>query len=75
MIIRKPTEKDISALEELFQITRQKTFINRPPEEFQLGDYKKFTEGEEVWIAEENGIIMGFVSTYPKDNFRFCRIY
>ena len=67
--IRKVTPNDISQLEVLFQVCRQLTFVSRHPDEFQIGDYQKSTAEDEVWVAEEHGSIVGFVSTYPTDNF------
>lgn len=67
--IRKPKPEDTPQLEALFQLTRQKTFASHPQDEFQIGDYAKSVEEDEVWIAEENGNIVGFVSTYPADHF------
>ena len=67
--IRKPTESDSSELEVLFQTTRQHTFVGRPKDEFQIGDYQKSTSEDDVWIAEQKGIIVGFVSIYPLENF------
>lgn len=66
---RKPNIEDIDALEELFQITRQHTFTSRPAEEFKIGDCVKSTQEDEVWVAEETGVIVGFVSIYTSDNF------
>jgi ribosomal protein S18 acetylase RimI-like enzyme len=67
--IRKTKSEDTPQLEALFQLTRQKTFASRPKSEFQMGDYAKSVEEDEVWVAEENGNIVGFVSTYPAHNF------
>ena len=67
--IRKATPNDIHQLEILFQVCRQLTFVSRHPDEFQIGDYQKSTAEDEVWVAEEHGSIVGFVSTYPADNF------
>ncbi len=67
--IRKPNIEDIEALEQLFQLIRCHTFILRPAEEFKIGDYVKSTHEDEVWIADENGVIIGFVSIYSPDNF------
>lgn len=69
MIIRKANEKDTHALEILFQLTRQSTFILRSGDEFQIGDYQKSTAEDEVWVAEKIGEIVGCVSTYPFDKF------
>ena len=53
----------------MFQFVRQNTFTSRPATEFLIGDYIKSTDEDEVWVAEDNGIILGFVSTYPSHNF------
>lgn len=66
---RKANIEDIDALEELFQLSRRHTFILRPAEEFKIGDYAKSTREDEVWVAEEAGVIVGFVSIFVLDNF------
>lgn len=67
--IREASNEDTDALEKLFQLTRQKTFQSIPSEKFKIGDFKKSTEGEEVWVAEKSKIIVGFVSLWFPDNF------
>ena len=69
MIIRKPKLKDIPQLESLFQVTRRHTFFSRPKDEVQIDDYQDLTVGEEVWLAEENKTILGFVSAYLDTGF------
>jgi ribosomal protein S18 acetylase RimI-like enzyme len=69
VIIREATEEDLEQLKSLFLITRQKTFTLQPSEKFQLDDYMESVAGEEVWVAEKNGIITGFVSMWIQDNF------
>lgn len=68
-MIRPANTEDTKALEMLFMLTRQHTFANRNPGEFKIGDYQKSTAEDEVWVAEVNGIIVGFVSIYVADNF------
>ncbi len=68
-VIRKAKPGDTSQLEILFQLTRQQAFTSRPALEFTLGDYQKSTNDDEVWVIEKNDVIVGFVSTYPADNF------
>lgn len=67
--IRKAKPKDTPQLEVLYQRTCRETFTSRPQYKFQIGDYAKSVEEDEVWVAEENGKIIGFISTYPADNF------
>jgi GNAT superfamily N-acetyltransferase len=67
--IRKAKDDDTLKLEMLFQATRQKTFTLRSAKEFQIGDYAKSVEEDEVFVAEKNNIIGGFISIYPQDNF------
>jgi ribosomal protein S18 acetylase RimI-like enzyme len=67
--IRKARYTDISQLEILFQLTNRSTFVSRPKDDFQIGDYQKSTAEDDVWVAEKDEIIVGFVSTYPAENF------
>jgi ribosomal protein S18 acetylase RimI-like enzyme len=67
--IRKAKPDDTPQLEVLYQRTCRETFTSRPQDTFQMGDYAKSVREDEVWVAEEHGKIIGFVSTYPADNF------
>jgi ribosomal protein S18 acetylase RimI-like enzyme len=67
--IRKAKPEDTPQLEALYQRTCRETFASRPPDTFQMGDYAKSVEEDDVWVAEEHGKIIEFVSTYPADNF------
>ncbi len=69
MIIRKATEFDESQLADLFFVTRKATFLNRSHDLIQRSDYLESTAEEDVWVAEVESLIVGFVSTYPKNNF------
>jgi ribosomal protein S18 acetylase RimI-like enzyme len=48
---------------------RRKTFSNKPADAFQIGDYQRSVDEDEVWIAQMNGIIVGVVSIYSSDRF------
>lgn len=69
LTIRRPTSADTNQLEQLFQLTCIYVFTTRNPESFKIGDYAKSTEEDDVWIAEQGNIIVGFTSIYPRDNF------
>ena len=67
--IREAEEKDVPELEELFLSVRQETFKWEDLKNFELGDYKKSTEGEKVFIAQKDNVIIGFVSIWEPDSF------
>ncbi|MGC1877782.1 MAG: GNAT family N-acetyltransferase [Rhabdochlamydiaceae bacterium] len=70
--IRKANDLDTPQLEELYLITRQQTFTWEKSDKFKLEDYKKATEGETVFVAEDDhGKIIGFVSVWEQDHFPF----
>lgn len=68
MKIRKAKPSDTLQLQELFLITRRKTFSWEKPSKFKLLDFKKSTQGESVFVAENpKGKIVGFISVWEKD--------
>ncbi len=70
--IRKAKKSDTSSLEKLFLTTREQTFHWESPNKFKLEDYKKATDSESVFVAEDDhGTIIGFVSVWEKDEFPF----
>lgn len=66
--IRPLQEVDIPQLEELFLITRRETFYWEKWEKFHLKDFKKETEGECVFVAEDANKIIGFISLWEKES-------
>ena len=52
-----------------FRLLAERHSPYSPIDEFQIGDYQKSTADDEVWVAEEDGKIAGFLSIYPADNF------
>jgi ribosomal protein S18 acetylase RimI-like enzyme len=67
--IRRAIESDIPQLEALFLITRRQTFTWEKPDKFKLDDYKKATDGETIFVAEDDtGKILGFISVWEKDS-------
>ncbi len=64
--IRRARSGDTPQLEQLFLETRCHTFYWEDPTKFQLEDYQKQTVGEEVFVAEGEGII-AFISVWTQD--------
>ena len=62
IIIREMQESDVDELEVLFLIAQRQTFTQRPPEVFQIGDFRSSTAGEIVWVATCDGQLAGFFS-------------
>lgn len=71
MKIRKAKESDIHQLEKIFLVVRQQTFTWDNPNKFKLEDYKNATDGETVFVAEEDGRIVGFISIWERDAHPF----
>lgn len=71
MKIRKAKESDIHQLEKIFLVVRQQTFTWDNPNKFKLEDYKNATDGETVFVAEEDGRIVGFISVWERDAHPF----
>lgn len=69
LIIRESTLLDEKILEHIFLVTRKKTFTSKLPETFKLSDYAESVAGEEIWVAELAGTVVGFVSMWVPDNF------
>ena len=66
--IRQANREDVPQLEKLFLIARQQTFIWENPGKFKLEDYTNSTEGETVFVAEGEGLILGFISLYEHES-------
>ena len=67
--IRKIKIEDIPQLEKLFLKTRIQTFHWQNPNNFNLSDFEKYVEDEEVFVAVEDEKIVGFISIYLPNNF------
>ncbi len=65
--IRKAKPSDTPQLETLFLITRQHTFHWESPDKFKLQDFKQSTTGETIFVAEDDGAIIGFISVWEQD--------
>jgi GNAT superfamily N-acetyltransferase len=69
--IRKASNSDTPQLEQLFLEVRQNTFTWENPNKFKLEDYQKATEGETVFLAEDDKKIIGFISVWEHDSPAF----
>jgi ribosomal protein S18 acetylase RimI-like enzyme len=69
LIIRPTKVEDILQLEDLFLITQRMTFSSRHADEFKIGDFQISIAEDVVFVAENDGKVLGFVSIYPADNF------
>lgn len=71
MNVRKAKESDTHQLENIFLALRQQTFTWENPSRFNLEDYTNSTHGETVFVAEEKGRIVGFISVWDRDAHPF----
>lgn len=69
IVIRMAGPGDTNVLAELFLECRRDAFHWLDAEIFQLSDFQKQTEGERVFVAEEGGELVGFISVWEKDAF------
>ncbi|HFQ5347171.1 TPA: GNAT family N-acetyltransferase [Vibrio vulnificus] len=49
--------------------SRVATFSFMDTSGYSLTDFAKDTDGEEIWVAVEQGIIVGFISIWKPENF------
>ncbi|TDR80223.1 GNAT family N-acetyltransferase [Paludibacterium purpuratum] len=70
VIVRPASEHDWPVLELIFQLSRQAAFHWQSSADFIQGQLRAQSEGECIWVAEENdGRIVGFVSVWPANDF------
>lgn len=69
MNIRVANEFDYPALRKIYLESRRKSFHWADIETMTLDDFDKHTEGEYIFLVEENNQILGFASLYLPDNF------
>jgi GNAT superfamily N-acetyltransferase len=53
---------------EIFLASRQAAFPGQPARSFDLEDYYRSVEDEEVWVAEIDGLVAGFISVFRPEN-------
>ncbi|HGM5490482.1 TPA: GNAT family N-acetyltransferase [Serratia fonticola] len=69
MLIRAFNEPDRPRLRTLYLASRQAAFTWRETQHYRLEDFDRSTRGEEIWVAERDGCLLGFVSIYRAENF------
>ena len=70
MLLRPALPSDQAALADLYLRSRRAAFKWRNPEDFQLDDFTRDTEGELIHLAESpDGTILGFISLWEPDRF------
>lgn len=67
--ISEAAPNDIPVLREIFLTTRMETFSWVKGSSYELADFDKETDGEEILVAHVNNEIAGFVSIWLPDNF------
>ncbi|HYD29827.1 MAG TPA: GNAT family N-acetyltransferase [Azospirillaceae bacterium] len=68
VLTRYATADDDGRCAEIFLAGRRQAFPWRDAAFFRLGDYHDCVEGEMVWVAEVEGIVVGFISASLRDN-------
>lgn len=68
-MIRMMCDADAPALAQLFLEARRRTFYWVDPSRFQLDDFVHQTEGEQIWVAEQNRRLCGFIAIWAEENF------
>jgi ribosomal protein S18 acetylase RimI-like enzyme len=70
MRLRPALPTDQAALADLYLRSRRAAFTWRDPEDFQLDDFTRDTEGELIHLTESpDGTILGFLSLWEPDKF------
>lgn len=67
--IRNALPMDDDVLAELYNTIRRKEFSWIKAETIQQDDLQKATREEDIYVAEADGIIAGFLAVYPPDRF------
>lgn len=72
MIIRPMNINDISELRAFYYRVRVEAFTWLNVSAYTLDDFDNDTKGEEIFVAEIDGQISGFISMYVPENFIHC---
>ncbi len=69
MVIREASIEDYPELRQIYLESRRQSFHWLNPEELNLQDFDQDTQEEQIFLAEENNKILGFISLYVPDRF------
>jgi len=67
--IRKFIESDRPFLQQLYLQARCRAWTWLDPRQWQLEDFDTLTQDETLWVAEQDGVRLGFASVWTEDNF------
>ncbi|EGQ8241610.1 GNAT family N-acetyltransferase [Vibrio parahaemolyticus] len=59
----------LDAVKKLYRDSRLATFSWHDSVLFELSDFDRDTEGEDIWVASKSNEILGFISIWEPDNF------
>lgn len=59
----------LPALRQLYLDSRSATFTWQDTNVFELSDFERDTDGEQIWVAVEGNEVLGFVSIWEPDAF------
>ncbi|MBK4211204.1 GNAT family N-acetyltransferase [Bacillus safensis] len=69
MLIREAKTIDYPQLRQICLESRRQSFHWLNPEELHLQDFDQDTQEEQIFLAEDNNKILGFISLYVPDRF------
>ncbi|WP_019506318.1 GNAT family N-acetyltransferase [Pleurocapsa sp. PCC 7319] len=61
--------QDLAALREIYLLARRDTFSWLDTSGYKLLDFDKHTEGESIFVASDQNILVGFASVWLQKNF------
>ena len=69
VVVRDFGEADRARLRWIFMVSRRAAFHWLEDRRYLLTDFDASTEGEDVWVAEIDGEVVGFASIWAQDSF------
>lgn len=69
MEIKKFHAEHLASVRQLYLASRIATFTWLDSSDFQLTDFDRHTEGEQIWLAMVSDEVVGFISIWQPDSF------